>query len=147
MSGRTTPRPINDRLSAALPGVPKGDNGSFISSGRTLVDQFRMRTPRLNIEAGELDKRLANMPTFKFTFNPEIAVAEPQLRTFADLDSARDFARLSVRFISGEQLKEKGRLDLNHYIDIEDQGGALLERMKFGDVLEVEGLRTLLPVD
>ena len=94
-----------------------------------------------------MDKRLANMPTFKFTFNPEIAVAEPQLRTFADLDSARDFARLSVRFISGEQLKEKGRLDLNHYIDIEDQGGALLERMKFGDVLEVEGLRTLLPVD
>ena len=120
---------------------------SFISSGRTLVDQFRPRTPRLNIATGDPDKRLADMPTFKFTFHPELSVAEPQCRTFADLDSARDFARLSVRFIASEALKDKGRLDLNHHIDIESADGELLERLKFGDVLEIEGLRELLPVD
>jgi hypothetical protein len=77
----------------------------------------------------------------------DLKTAEPQYRTFANLDAARDFARLTVRFISGEQLKSEGRLYLNHYIDIEGQDGRLLERLKFGDVLEIEGLRTLLPVD
>ena len=87
------------------------------------------------------------MPTFKFRLHTDLNTAEPQYRTFANLDAARDFASLTVRFISGEQLKNEGRLHLNHYIDIESQDGRLLERLKFGDVLEIEGLRTLLPVD
>ena len=66
---------------------------------------------------------------------------------FPNLEAAREFARLSARFMMSERLRTEGRLNLGHRIDIEDANGRMLDSIRFGDVVEIEGLPALLAVD
>jgi hypothetical protein len=38
-----------------------------------------------------------------------------------------------------ETLKEEGRLNLRHYIDLEDEHGKVLATVRFRDVVAIEG--------
>ena len=55
-----------------------------------------------------------------------------------DLDAARTHAIASARFTLAEMAKEQGRVVLHHYIDIEDETGAVLATVPFRDVVQIE---------
>ena len=87
------------------------------------------------------------MPTFKFEFHTDPGATGPQYRGFPNLDAARRVAQLSARFIIAERIRDDGRLNLDHRIDIASQDGRLLDSVEFCDAIEIEGLKTPLRVD
>jgi hypothetical protein len=45
----------------------------------------------------------------------------------------------NVRFTFAETVKEKARVNLDHRIDIENEGGLVLDTVWFRDVVTIEG--------
>ncbi len=76
------------------------------------------------------------MPHFRFHIINDIEVLDPEGQELANLaaahlkaiDYARDLASASVR---------QGRLDLRHRIVVEDEEGAALVTVTFGDAVEI----------
>jgi hypothetical protein len=56
-----------------------------------------------------------------------------------NLDAARQLALHQARFTLTENIKDSGRLNLDHRIDIEDKQGNVLATVHFRDVVTITG--------
>lgn len=82
------------------------------------------------------------MPKYFFHLHNDIDVLDEDGKELPDLDAARELARDNVRFTFAETIKEQSRANLDHRIDIEDEDGRVIETVRFGDVVSIEGQMT-----
>jgi hypothetical protein len=78
------------------------------------------------------------MPKFFFHLHNDIDAPDEEGKELPDIDAARAYAAASAVFTIGETLKEDGRIDLRHHIDIEDEQGKVLATVRFRDVVAIE---------
>jgi hypothetical protein len=79
------------------------------------------------------------MPRYFFHLHNDVEARDEEGIELADLEAARQLAFQNVRFTAGETIKEKGRIVLDHRIDIEDDKGNVLDTVRFRDAVAVEG--------
>jgi hypothetical protein len=78
------------------------------------------------------------MPRYFFHLHNDIDALDSDGREFPDLKAARKQALLEVRMLFGETAKSEGRIVLHHRVDIEDENGAVMDTVHFGDAVEVK---------
>jgi hypothetical protein len=78
------------------------------------------------------------VPRYFFHLHNDIDALDEEGLDLADLEAARAKARDSVQFAAAESIRDKAHLVLDHRIDIADDSGAILETVRFGDVVTVE---------
>jgi hypothetical protein len=78
------------------------------------------------------------VPRFFFHLCDDVDVPDDEGVELPDLAAAREHARRQVLNLIGENVKEQGRIVLHHRLDIEDEQGAVLEALRFGDILRIE---------
>jgi hypothetical protein len=79
------------------------------------------------------------MPRFYFHLHNDVDAPDPEGKELPDLDAAREAAVRNARFTFAETVKENGRVNLDHRIDIENEGGLVLDTVWFRDVVTIEG--------
>jgi hypothetical protein len=79
------------------------------------------------------------VPTYYFHLHNDIDACDEDGRDLPDLDAARQLAKEHARFTFAETIKEDGRANLDHRIDIEDEQGRVLDTVWFRDVVTIEG--------
>ena len=82
---------------------------------------------------------LHNVQRFYFHLHNDVEARDPDGVELADLETARLHALSDVRFTVAETIKETGRLNLGHRIDIEDENGTVLDTIYFRDAVTIEG--------
>jgi hypothetical protein len=78
------------------------------------------------------------MPRYFLHLHNDIDALDEEGVELADIAAARALARHSVQFAAAESIKDNARLVLDHRIDIADESGAIIETVRFGDVVKVE---------
>jgi hypothetical protein len=79
------------------------------------------------------------VPTYYFHLHNDIDARDQEGRDLPDLDAARKLARENARFTFAETIKDEGRANLDHRLDIEDEQGRVLDTVWFRDVVKIEG--------
>ena len=79
------------------------------------------------------------MPRFFFHLHNDIDAFDEEGVELPSIEAARAMARHSVQFAAAESIKDHGHLVLRHRIDIADETGAIVETVRFGDVVTTEG--------
>ena len=82
--------------------------------------------------------RFRRMPRYYFHLHNDMDVADHEGKDLSSLGAAREWAGCQARVMFGEMVKEQGRAVLHHRIDIEDEDGAVLDSVQFGDVVKIE---------
>ena len=88
--------------------------------------------------------RWAGVPRFHFHLLNDVDAPDPDGMELADLDAAREHAHKFARVTIAETIKDEGRVNLDHRIDIENEHGEVFETVRFRDVLRVEIRRNAL---
>ena len=78
------------------------------------------------------------MPIYYLHLHNDVDVRD-EGQDFPDLDAAIQYARNQARFTFAETVKDEGRVNLDHRIDIEDDNGRVLATVRFRDVVTIEG--------
>lgn len=78
------------------------------------------------------------MPKFFFHVRDDMDVPAEEGAELPDVETARDYAARSARVLMCETLKESGRIHLDHRIDVENDDGAVLSTVSFGDAVSIE---------
>jgi hypothetical protein len=78
------------------------------------------------------------VPRFYFHLYNDINVPDEEGVDLPDLDAARAQAVRDARVTFAEMAKDEGRVVLHHRIDIEDEQGAVLATVHFGEAVKVE---------
>ena len=79
------------------------------------------------------------MPHYRFhVFNDDHTI-DADGSILADLGAAQKWAIAAARGIMADELKTKGKIDLNHWIEIEDENGDMTV-VSFGDAVTVRPL-------
>ena len=79
------------------------------------------------------------MPRYFFHLHNDIDSLDEEGVELPGLEAARAMARRSVQFAAAESVKDEGHLVLDHHIDIADESGAIVETVRFRDVVTVQG--------
>ena len=79
------------------------------------------------------------MPKYFFHVRDDMDVPDEEGAEFRDIDIARNFAAQSARVLMCETLREDGRINLSHRIDIEDGDGDVVASVRFRDAVRIEG--------
>ena len=79
------------------------------------------------------------MPRYFFHIHDDLDCPDLEGSELPDLDAARRCASKEANLLMCELLKQESRIALNHYIDIEDGAGSVLETVSFRDVVKIEG--------
>jgi hypothetical protein len=77
------------------------------------------------------------MPTFFFHIYDDAAVRDDEGIELADTRAAEAAMLQGVRALICEQVR-KGRISLHHRIDVEDESGAPVASLRFGDAVTIE---------
>jgi hypothetical protein len=77
------------------------------------------------------------MPLYFFHLFNDLTVIDEEGAEFSDLAAARKDAVLGAREMAAKSVLE-GKLNLEHAIDIADESGMVLERLRFRDVVMIE---------
>lgn len=77
------------------------------------------------------------VPRFYFHLYNDLDVVDREGEDLSDLADARQFAVNQARGMAGENIKQHGRIDLKHRIDIEDESNSVLESVSFGDAITI----------
>ncbi|HEX8534338.1 MAG TPA: hypothetical protein VF662_09230 [Allosphingosinicella sp.] len=80
----------------------------------------------------------AVMPRFFFHLHNDMDVLDEEGQDFPDLQTARAFAVANIRELLCEDV-QRGRVPLQHWIDIEDEAGAVLAAVTFRETVTIEG--------
>jgi hypothetical protein len=78
------------------------------------------------------------MPRYYFHLHNDLDVPDEEGVELTDVDAAREYAERNAVFTMAETLKESGRLNLRHYVDIQDEQGKVLATVRFRDVVSIE---------
>ena len=79
------------------------------------------------------------MPIYHLHLHNDVDVRDEEGKDFPDLEAAVHQAKREARFTLAETLKDEGRANLNHRIDIEDGSGQVLATVHFRDVVTIKG--------
>jgi hypothetical protein len=79
------------------------------------------------------------MPTYYFHLHNDIDAPDEEGKDLPDIDAARAYAEANAVGLMAATLKETGRINLRHHIDIEDEHGKVLATVRFRDVVAIEG--------
>lgn len=77
------------------------------------------------------------MPRYYFHMFSDVTCLDKQGTEFPDAEAAVTHARDRVVSVIAEMVKETRKITLSHHIDIEDDDGAPVARVRFADVVEV----------
>ena len=77
------------------------------------------------------------MPRYFFHIYDDIVMKDDEGLELADAEAARDQALKGAREMMCEQMRQ-GRLSLHHRIEIEDEAGAIVLRLGFGEAVTIE---------
>ena len=90
------------------------------------------------METERLGRYTAAMPRFYFDLcNGDGLVADEEGQDLPDAAAARQAALIDARSIMSDEITSKGQLDLASYIDILFEDRSLLERLTFGDAVQI----------
>ena len=78
------------------------------------------------------------MTRFFFHVRDDMDVPDDEGAELRDLECACQLATQSARILMCETLKECGRINLHHRIDIEDEQGAVIASVPFSDAVRIE---------
>lgn len=79
------------------------------------------------------------MPRYYFHLINDLDCPDPEGKELPDIEAAREHAGALIRFTAAESIKERGKFDRDHRIDIEDDAGEVIETIHFDDAVEIEG--------
>ena len=79
------------------------------------------------------------MPRFYFHLLNDIDAPDDEGKELPGLEAAREHARHYARMTIAETVKDEGRFNQDHRIDIEDEHGRVLDTVWFRDAVQVEG--------
>jgi hypothetical protein len=82
---------------------------------------------------------LHDVQRFYFHLHNDVEARDPDGTDLPNLAAARIHALSDARFTVAETIKETGRLNLSHHIDIEDENGTVLDTIYFRDAVTIEG--------
>jgi hypothetical protein len=77
------------------------------------------------------------MQRFYFHLHNDVDAPDDEGKELPDIDAARAYAEANAVDLMAATLKEKGRLNLGHHIDIEDEHGKVLATVRFRDVVAI----------
>ena len=77
------------------------------------------------------------MPRFHFHLYNAVTARDDEGRELTDLMAAKLEAIRSARHLIADDVVARGEVTLSHRIEVEDEGGALVITVRFGDVLRV----------
>ena len=80
----------------------------------------------------------AAVPHYFFHLYNDIVAMDEEGRTLPDLDAARVNAVREAREMMLETIAE-GRINFSHRIDIADESGTVIESVRFGEAVSVQG--------
>jgi hypothetical protein len=75
---------------------------------------------------------------FFFHLHDDLDVPDEEGADLPDLDAARVYACQSARSLMCGTLLDDCRISLDHCIDIEDEGGAILAVVRFSDAVRMD---------
>jgi hypothetical protein len=78
------------------------------------------------------------MPRFYFHLRDDLDARDEEGMDLPDAEAARAYAVTNARDIMSGTLKSHGRISLAHRIDVEDEHGALVMAVIFGDAVDLE---------
>ena len=78
------------------------------------------------------------MPRYYFHLHNAIEATDEEGTVLPDLDAAKAHAIECARELMSDEIR-RGRINLNHWIGIEDEQGAQLLAVRFGDCVEISG--------
>lgn len=79
------------------------------------------------------------MPRFYFHLLNDVDAPDGEGQELPDLEAAIKHARHCARITIAENVKDEGRFNRDHRIDIEDEDGRVLDTVWFRDAVQVEG--------
>ncbi|WP_114953218.1 DUF6894 family protein [Sphingosinicella terrae] len=79
------------------------------------------------------------MPLYRFHLHDDLFVEDEEGLELADLEAAREQALESARELVCAHIRQFGNVNLDHYIDVADESGAILFRITFRDAFTVSG--------
>jgi hypothetical protein len=79
------------------------------------------------------------VPRFYFHLLNDVDAPDEEGKELPSLEAACEPARRCARVTIAESVKDQGRFNLDHRIDIENERGEVLETVRFRDVVQVEG--------
>jgi hypothetical protein len=82
---------------------------------------------------------LSGVPRFYFHLLNDVDAPDEEGKELPSLEAACEHARRCARVTIAESVKDQGRFNLDHRIDIENERGEVLETVRFRDVVQVEG--------
>jgi hypothetical protein len=80
----------------------------------------------------------AAVPTFFFNLYDDMIVMDPEGKELADPPAAHDKAVETARHLACAEVLE-GRLGLKHRIEVADERGDVIDTVRFGDVITIDG--------
>ena len=83
--------------------------------------------------------RSDGMPRYYFHLYNDLEARDPEGMELVNLAAARMVAMNNARFTAGEVVKDAGSIVGHHRIDIEDEGGTVLDTVYFRDAVKIEG--------
>jgi hypothetical protein len=78
------------------------------------------------------------MPKYFFNLLDDVDAPDNGGKELPDLTTALLYASEQARFTAAETVKEEGTYDPQHRIGIEDDQGAVLATVRFGDVVKIK---------
>jgi hypothetical protein len=78
------------------------------------------------------------MPRFYFHLRNDLYVEDLEGAELPDIEVARARAMKYAVEMSAASILERGRINLNHRIDVADESGRVVLAVEFGDVVTVE---------
>ena len=79
------------------------------------------------------------MARFYFHLVNDVDAPDEEGRELPNLEADREYARNCARRTIAETIKDEGRFNLDHRIDIENEHGQVLDTVWLKDVVSVEG--------
>jgi hypothetical protein len=79
------------------------------------------------------------VPRYYFHLHNDLDVTDDEGKELPDLEAAREWAACNAQMVMAQTLKDEGKINFKHTIDIEDEQGAVLATVRFKDSVQVEG--------
>ena len=77
------------------------------------------------------------MPRYFFHLHNDYDTHDDEGRELSDLHAARRCAEEDARAMAAESVRD-GHLNLSHFVEVADEGGAPFFRVTFGEVVRLE---------
>ena len=77
------------------------------------------------------------MPRYYFHLYNDLATTDEEGRELADLDAARRAAERAAREMATQSMQCHGHLNLANYVDVTDERGKSVARVRFGEAVAV----------